>query len=66
MFKAAIYHLLGFFSHVSNSQALFLSHQLISVALHGLSFHLAVVYVLNSVEHIHLLTMSKIPPEIMI
>ena len=50
MFKAAIYHFLGCSSHDSNSQALFLSYKLISVALHGSSFHLAVVYVLDSVE----------------
>ena len=66
IFKAATYKLLGFTSHDSNSQALFLSHQLISVALHGSSFHLAVVYVLDSVEHIPLIPKRKIPPNIIL
>ena len=66
MFKAATYHFLGFTSHGLNSQALSLSHQLISVALHGSSFHLAVVYVLDLVEHIPLLPKRKIPIEIII
>ena len=64
MFKAATYKFLGFTSHGSNSQALFLSHQLISVALHGSIFHLAVVYVPDSVEHIPLLPKRKITPYI--
>ena len=55
MFKATIYQFIGFSSHGSNSQALFLSHQLILVSLHGSSFHLAVVYVPDSVEHFLLL-----------
>ena len=66
MFKAAIYQLIGFFSHGSNSPALFLSRQLISVALHGSSFNLVVVYVSDSVEHIRLLPKRKIPPYIII
>ena len=49
--KVATYKFLRFTSHGSNSQEIFLSHQLISVALHGSSFHLADVYVPNSVEH---------------
>ena len=66
MFKATTYKLLGFTSYGLNSQALFLSHQLISVALHGSSFHLAVVYVLDLVEHIPLLSKRKIPPDTII
>ena len=66
MFKAAIYQLLEFSSHGSNSQELFLSYQLISVALHGSSFHLAAVYVLDSVEHFLLLPKRKIPLDIII
>ena len=38
IFKDAVYQFLGISSHGSNSQALFLSHQLISVALHGSIF----------------------------
>ena len=66
MFKAAIYRLLGFSSDGSNSQALFLSHQLISVALHGSNFYLADVYVPNLVEHFLLLPKRKIPLDIII
>ena len=66
LFKAAIYHSLGFYSHGLNSQAHFLSHQLISVSLHGSSFHLAIVYICDSVEHIILLPKRKIPPDIII
>ena len=43
MFKDEIYHLLRYSSHGSNSQAPFLSHQLISIALHGSSFHPATI-----------------------
>ena len=64
MFKAPIYQFLGFSSHGSNFQACFLSHQLISVALHGSSFHLAAVYVPDLVEHILLLPKMNITPEI--
>ena len=60
------YNFLGFMSHGSNSQELFLSHQLISVSLHGSSFHLAIVYVPNSVEHFLLLPKRKIHPYIII
>ena len=66
MFKAEIYQLLGFSSHDLNHQSLFLSHQLISVALHGSSFHFATVYVPDSVEHIPLLPKRKISPDIII
>ena len=66
MFKGATYKFLGFTSHGYNSQELFLFHQLISVALHGSSFHLAAVYVPDSVEHIPLLPKRKIPPDIII
>ena len=66
MFKATIYHFIGLTSHGSNFQALFLSHQLISVALHGSNFHLVVVYVPDSVEYILLLLKRKIPPDISI
>ena len=53
MFKDATYKFLGFTSHGSNFQALFLSHKLISISLHGSSFHLAGVYDPDLVEHIH-------------
>ena len=66
MFKDAIYQFLGFSSHDSNYQAIFLSHQLILVALHGSIFYLAVVYVSNSVDHMFLLPKTKIPPDIII
>ena len=64
MFKAAIYQLLGCSSHGLNSQAPFLSHQLISSTLHRFIFYLAAVYILDSVEHIILLPKRKIPPNI--
>ena len=64
MFKAAIYQFLGFSSHGSSSQALFLSHQLIPVALHGSIFHIVVVYAPYSIEHIILLPKRKIPIDI--
>ena len=66
MFKDEIYQFIGFSSHGSNSQALFLSHQLISVALHGCNLHLAVVYVPDSVEPILFLPKRKIPIDIII
>ena len=44
LFKASIYQLLGCFSYGLNDQALFLSHQLILVPLHGSSFHAATIY----------------------
>ena len=66
MFKDAIYQLLEISSNGSNSQELFLSHQLISVALHGSSFHLAAVYVPDSVGNFLLLPKRKIPPDIII
>ena len=66
MFKDEIYHLIGCSSHGWNSQALFLSYQLILVALHGSSFHQAVVYIYDSVEHILLLPKRKITPNIII
>ena len=62
MFKANIYQILGCSSHGSNSQAPFLSHQLISAALHGPSFHPAAVYIPDSVGHIIILPKRKIPP----
>ena len=64
MFKDETYQMLGFTSHGSNSQELFLSLQLISVSLHGSSFHLVVIYVPDSVEHIPLLPKRKIPLDI--
>ena len=66
MFKAEIYQFLGFSSHDLNHQSLFLSHQLISVALHGSNFHLAAIYVPDSVEQSLLLPKRKIPPDIII
>ena len=65
MFKDEIYQFLGYSSHCSNSQAPFLSHQLISAALHGSIFHPVAVYILDSVGHIILLPKRKIPLEIM-
>ena len=66
MFKDEIYQFLWFSSHGLNSQAPFLSHYLISIALHGSSFHLAVVYALVSVENILLLPKRRVPLEIII
>ena len=66
MFKASIYQFLGCSSHGSNSQELSLSLKLISAALHGSSFHHAVVYIFYSVEYIILLPKRKIPPDISI
>ena len=65
LFKANIYQFLGCSSDGSNSQEPFLSLQMISVALHGSSLHLAAVYIFDLVEHIILLPKRKIPPEIM-
>ena len=53
IFNYETYNLLGFSSLGLNYQALFLSHKLISVALHGSNFHLATIYIPDSVEHIH-------------
>ena len=64
MFKAEIYQLLGCSSHGSNSQAPFLSLQMISIALHGSSFHHATVYISDSVGYIVLLSKRKIPLDI--
>ena len=64
MFKDEIYQFLGFSSHGSNSQEIFLSYRFISVVQHGSSFHLAVVYISDSVEHFLLLPKKKIPPMI--
>ena len=66
MFKDAIYQLLGCSSHGLNYQAHFLSHQLISAALHGPSFHRAIVYISDSVEYIILLPKRKITLDIRI
>ena len=66
MFKSAIYHFLGCSSHGLNYQAPFLSHQLISIALHGSIFHLATLYIPDSVEHIILIPKRNIPPNIII
>ena len=66
MFKDETYKFIGFTSHGSNSQAIFLSLQLISVALHGSSFHLATIYAPDSIEHIPLLPKRKINPYIII
>ena len=64
IFTDKIYQFLGFSSHGSNSQAPFLSLQMISAALHGSSFHHAVVYISDSVECIVLLTKRNITPDI--
>ena len=67
LFKAAKYNFLEFSTHGSNPQALFLSYQLISVALvHGSNFHPAAVYVPNSFEHIIILPKRNIHPDIFI
>ena len=65
MFKDAIYQFFRFSSHGLNSQVPFLSHQLISIPLHGSSFHPAAVYISDLVEHIILLRKRKILPDIM-
>ena len=64
LFKAATYQFLECSTHGLNPQALFLSYQLISVALHGSSFHRAVVYISYSVECIVIITKRNIPLEI--
>ena len=66
IFMAETYHFVECSSHGLNPQALLLSYQLISVALHGSNFHPAAVYVPNSFEHILLLPKRKIPPNIFI
>ena len=66
MFNAETYQFLGFTSHGSNSQVLFLSHHLILDSLHGSIFHLVVGYVPDSVDHIPLLPKRKIPSKIII
>ena len=67
LFKATIYQFLGCYScHGLNYQELFLCHQLISIALHGSSFHHVTVYIFYSIEYIILLPKSKIPPDITI
>ena len=65
-FKVEIYQFLGFSSHGLNSQAPFLSLQMISAALHGSSFHHAAVYISDSVQCIVLLPKWKIPLDIFI
>ena len=59
MFKAEIYQFLGCSSHGSNSQSHFLSHQLVSAALHGSNFHPATVYIPDLVGHAILLPKRK-------
>ena len=66
MFKDATSQFLVFTSHGSNSQEFFLSHQFASVSLHGSYFHLEVVYVVDSIEKIHVLTKRNIPLDIII
>ena len=61
LFKAAIYQFLVCSSHGSNSQAHFLSLQMVSTALHGSSFHPADVDIPDSVGHIIVLPKRKIP-----
>ena len=64
LFMSDIYNILGCSSHGLNSQEIFLSLQLISIALHGSSFHRATVYISNSVRYIVLIPRRKIPLEI--
>ena len=66
LFMDEIYRFHGCSSDGLNSQALFLSCQLILVALHGLSFHLGVVYISDSVELIILHAKRNIPLDIII
>ena len=61
LFKDTTYQFLECSTHGSNPQEPFLSLQMISVALHGSSFHRVVVYISNSVECIVLLPKRKIP-----
>ena len=64
MFNDAIYHFIWCSSHGSNSQAPFLSHQLISIALHVSSFHPAAIYIPDSFGDIILIPKRNIPLEI--
>ena len=64
LFKAATYQFLECSTHGLNPQEPLLSLQMISVALHGSSFHRAAVYVSDSVECIVFLPKWKIPPDI--
>ena len=66
MFRDGIYNFLGCSSHGLNFQKLLLSHQLVSAALHGSSFHCAAIYNSDLVEYIILLPKRKIPPDISI
>ena len=64
LFKAATYQFLECSTHGSNPQEPLLSLQMISVALHGSSFHRAAVYISDPVECIVILPKWKIPPDI--
>ena len=66
LFKAATYQFLECSSHGLNPQEPFLSLQMISVALHGSSFHRATTYISYSVECIVFLPKWKIPLDIFI
>ena len=64
LFMATTYHFLECSSHGLNPQEIFLTYQLISVALHGSNLHLETVYIYYLVEHIILLPKRKIPLDI--
>ena len=65
LFVDETYHFIYFSPCVMNPQEPFLTYQLISVALHGSSLHLAAIYIYDLVEHIILLPKRNIPPDIM-
>ena len=66
LLKAATYQFLECSTHGLNPQEPFLSLQMISVSLHGSSFHREVVYISDSVECIVLLPKWNIHPDIFI
>ena len=64
LFKAETYKFLECSTHGSNPQEPLLSLQMISIALHGSSFHRAAVYISDRVECIVILPKWKTPPDI--
>ena len=64
LFKAETYQFLECSTHGSNPQEPFLSLQMISVALHGSSFHRVAIYISDSVEYIIFLLKRNIPPDV--
>ena len=64
LFRAAKYQFIECSTHGLNPQEPLISLQIISVALHGSSFHHAAVYISDPVECIVILPKWKIPPDI--